>query len=77
MKKENNSDIGRGGYKIWHFRGDNIFFMLLKLFANVIIKGGCISIVLQRNWIVSGEKQCWCLHDVTIRKPISLSFLQQ
>ena len=56
MKKENNSDIGRGGYKIWHFRGDNIFFMLLKLFANVIIKGGCISIVLQRNWIVSGEK---------------------
>ena len=34
--------------------------------------------MLLRNWLVSAEKPCWYPHDdVTVRKPISLSFLQQ
>ena len=35
-------------------------------------------VVLLRNWLVSAEKPCWYPHDdVTVRKPMSLSFLQQ
>ena len=34
--------------------------------------------MLLRNWLVSAEKPCWYPHDdVTVRKPNSLSFLQQ
>ena len=34
--------------------------------------------MLLRNWLASAERPCWYPHDdVTVRKPISLSFLQQ
>ena len=34
--------------------------------------------MLLRNWLVSAEKPCCYSHDdVTVTKPISLSFLQQ
>ena len=34
--------------------------------------------MLLRNWLDSAEKPCWYPHgDVTVRKPISLLFLQQ
>ena len=34
--------------------------------------------MLLRNWPASAEKPCWYTHDdVTVRKSISLSFLQQ
>ena len=52
----------------------SITWKFIKLFAIQSQKW----VVLLRNLLASAEKLCWYPHDdVTVRKPISLSFLQQ